>query len=52
MARTFPDRGSPSPPIVLELGLILNPSVEFLLKSSCVHPVRCSWLLLLLLTPG
>jgi hypothetical protein len=28
------------PPIVLELELVLDPSVEFLLKSSRVHPVR------------
>jgi hypothetical protein len=35
-----------SPPI--ELILVLDPSVEFLLKSSRVHPVRYSWLL----TPG
>jgi hypothetical protein len=31
-----------SPPIVLELELVLDPSVEFLLKSSRVHPVGCS----------
>jgi hypothetical protein len=32
-----------SPPIVLELELVvLDPSVEFLLKSSRVRPVGCS----------
>ena len=50
MARTFPDRGSPPPPIALELGLILNSSVEFLSNlhafTQCGAPGSC------LLAPG